>query len=137
MKTQYFDNFAATSSGRRAATLLATHVVKSEQIFSKVFADVTDAVAHLVVDCKYTTEMLCDPATWANWKIAEKRVAGMCSAYLVKNALVGLELHRTPSGKGKNRYCLPAAHDEAKNKPTFSPRTKGHGYTLTLMRKGM
>lgn len=104
MKTVNFSDFAGTSSGRRAATLLATHQTKPKEIFDTVLAEVTQAIPHLLDDAKYSTEMLCDPAIWFKWLKAEVCVAGMCLAYLVRNRVVPLYRHQTPSGKGKALY---------------------------------
>ena len=104
MKTTNFDNFACSSAGRRAATLLLDHKVKPEQIFSTVLAEITQILPYLEDDGRYLTENLCDPDIWAAWFTAEKRVAGMCVAYLVRKSVVQLFRHRTPSGKGKAKY---------------------------------
>ena len=104
MKTNYFENFAATASGRRAVTLLTDHKVKPRQIFDTVLTEVTHAMPHLVDDGRYTAEMLCSPAIWRKWFKAERCVAGMVVAFMVKKPMVGLFRHITPSGKGKAKY---------------------------------
>ena len=105
MNNPDFEAFANTSAGRCAASLLRTHNVKPKQIFDTVFAEVTKAWPHLVEGAKYKTEMLCDPEVWSALFMAEKRVAGMCLAYMVRKRLVALFQHKTRSGKGSNRYC--------------------------------
>ncbi len=99
-----FDDFASTSAGRRAATLLKAHTVKPEQIFTTVLAEVTQVLPHLEDDGRYTTAMLCGPDIWATWFTAERRVAGMCIAYLAKKPDVALYKHLAPSRKGKAKY---------------------------------
>jgi hypothetical protein len=105
MKTKDYADFAGTSSGRRAETLLLTHKVSPGQIFATVLAEVTQAVPHLEDGAKYTSEKICDPDIWSKWSLAERRVAGMCLAYLVRNRAVPLYRHYTLSGKGTARYC--------------------------------
>ena len=104
MKNNDFEDFARTSAGRRAATLLLTHTVKPEEIFAIVLAEVTQNLPHLDVDGRYTTEMLCGPDIWKKWYEAEGSVAGMCLAFLVRKKEVKLYKHLTPSGKGKAKY---------------------------------
>ena len=106
MKTTIFEPFSKTSSGRRAATLLTNHAHTPAQLFNAVRREVTAALPRLIEDKNYTTEELCSPDTWSPLSIAEKRVAGMCMAYLVKVGAIRLSVHRTRSGKGKKRYCL-------------------------------
>jgi hypothetical protein len=104
MKKNDFEDFAGTSAGRRAASLLRDHQVKPEQIFATVLAEVTENLPHLEESCRYTTEILCGPDLWANWLTAERRVAGMCVAYIAKKPDVALYKHRTQSGAGKAKY---------------------------------
>jgi hypothetical protein len=104
MKTKDFADFAGTSSGRRAETLLFAHKVTAAQIFATVLDEVTQAIPHLLDGCKYSTQMLCDPAIWPTWSKAKRCVAGMCLAYLVRNRVLQLFRHLTPSGKGKTQY---------------------------------
>lgn len=104
MTTALFERFAATSSGRRAATLLADHKVKPHHIFNTVLAEVTHAVPYLQQEWRVTTEILCGQDIWANWSDAERRVAGMCLTFMVKGRMVVLFRHITPSGKGKAKY---------------------------------
>jgi hypothetical protein len=104
MKKNDFEDFARTSAGRRAATLLLTHVVKPDEIFATVLAQLTEILPILEEHGRYTTEDLCGPDLWANWFTAERRVAGMCVAYLAKKPDVALYKHITPSGKGKAKY---------------------------------
>ena len=107
MKTSIFDQFSKTSSGRRAATLMATHTKTTAQLFNAVQTDLAAALPRLIAGKKYTAKQLCSPATWSPVRIAENRVAGMILAYLVKVGAVPLTLHRTRSGKGTKRYRLP------------------------------
>lgn len=130
MKTNYFEKFSGTSAGRCASSLLVTHRIKPKHIFSTVLFKINQALPHLVVGGKYTTEMLSSPEVWAKWTTAERRVAGMCLAYLVRSESVGLVLHLTRKGKGKKRYCLPTNEDSSTAKPAISSsRRKGgrHG----------
>lgn len=104
MKTETFDNFACTSSGRRAASLLRDHKVKPEQLFAMVLAEVTQNLPHLEEGGRYTTEMLCGPDIWAALFEAERSVAGMCLSYLVRKKVIPLYRHLTASGKGPAKY---------------------------------
>ena len=111
MKTPDFSDFASTSAGRRAATLLSDRKVKPAQIFATVLAEVTKRLPFLEDGSKYTTEMLCGPDIWANWYTVEGRVAGMCVAYIVKKRMVELFRHYTPSGSGKAYYRTTPSPD--------------------------
>jgi len=104
MKKNDFEEFASTSAGRRAASLLRDHQIKPEEIFATVLSEVTQVLPHLEEGGRYTTEMLCGPDLWANWLTAERRVAGMCIAYFAKKPDVALYKHLTSSGKGKAKY---------------------------------
>lgn len=104
MTDRDFDSFANTSAGRCAATLLRTHAIKPSQIYAMVHAEVTQSIPYLAEGRPHTTELLCDPAVWSKWFTAERRVAGMCLAYMVRRGLVKLCLHITRSGKGSKRY---------------------------------
>jgi hypothetical protein len=104
MKTKNFSDFAGTSSGRRAATLLATHQIKPRHIYPVVLDAATNALPQLEAGAKYTNEKICGPDIWSIWSVAERRVAGMCMAYLVRNRVVQLFRHYTTSGKGKALY---------------------------------
>lgn len=104
MKIYDFDDFASTSAGRRAATLLRDHKVKPEQMFAMVLAEVTQRLPYLEDGGKYTTKALCDADDWAKWFTAERRVAGMCVAYIAKKRMVELYKHRTLSGKGSAKF---------------------------------
>jgi hypothetical protein len=104
MKTSDFLKFETSAGGRRAATLLRDHVVKPEQIFATVLAEVTQNLPHLEEGGRYTTEMLCGPDIWAAWFTAERRVAGMCVAHIAKKPGVALYKHHTSSGAGKAKY---------------------------------
>lgn len=104
MTNQHYVLFQATSSGHRAKTLLLSHTVTPEQIFATVLAEVTQAFPYLVDGCTYPTKMLCGPDAWSAWSKAERRVAGMCLAYLVRNRVIPLFKHITRSGKGTARY---------------------------------
>ncbi len=104
MEKNDFEDFARTSASRRAATLLLTHAIKPDEIFAIVLAQVTEILPMLEERGRYTTEDLCGPDTWAAWYEAERSVAGMCLAYLVRKKEIGLYKHLTPSGKGKAKY---------------------------------
>lgn len=106
MKVEIFEAFAETGSGRRAATLLANRMITPRQMFDAVHVAVVYALPNLIGGSLYTTEQLCGTALWATWRVADRRVVGMCLAYQVKVSAVPLVLHRTMSGKGKKRYCL-------------------------------
>jgi hypothetical protein len=84
--------------------LLFTHKVKTEQIFAMVLVQVTEILPHLKEGGRYTTEQLCGPDLWATWFTAERRVAGMCVAYIAKKPDVALYKHHTQSGAGKAKY---------------------------------
>jgi hypothetical protein len=104
MKTHNFDDFACTSAGRRAASLLLAHEVKPHQIFAIVLAEVTQILPELDEGGRFKTEDLCDPEIWGPWRTAEKRVAGMALSYMVKTRMVVLFRHLTRSGKGSAKY---------------------------------
>lgn len=127
MKKHDFENFACTSAGRRAATLLRDHKVKPEQIFAMVLAEVTQSLPHLEEGGRYTTEMLCGPDIWDAWFESEGSVAGMCLAYLVRNRVVQLFRHVTPSGKGKAKYRTTAP-PEPVGRPIRVVRLRRTGY---------
>ena len=107
MNEKIFDSFACTSSGRRAARLLATHQVTPKQIFDAALAETTQAMPNVQDERKYTTEQLCGAACWARWYTAERRVAGMCVAYFVRKDIVLLELQKRRARSGKNYYRRP------------------------------
>jgi hypothetical protein len=107
MKNSIFEPFSKTSSGRRAATLMATHTNTTAQLFKAVRTDVAAALPGLIEGKKYSTEKLCSLDTWSPLYKAERRVAGMILAYLVKVGAIPLTLHRTRKGKGTKRYRLP------------------------------
>ncbi len=111
MTTKDYEDFMKTSSGRRAATLLAADRVKPGRIYTTVLTAVTRAMPRLRDGKKYTTAMLCAPTVWSELSPGEGCVAGMCLAYLVRNKMVALRLHRTPSGKGTRRYCTLTTPD--------------------------
>ncbi len=104
MNEKMFDSFACTSSGRRAARLLATHQVTPKQIFDAALAETTQAMPNVQDERKYTTEQLCGPAYWARWYTAERRVAGMCVAYFVRAKVILMELQKRRARSGKNYY---------------------------------
>jgi hypothetical protein len=104
MKKNDSEDFACTSAGRRGASLLRDRKVKPEQIFARVLAEVTQILSYLDEGGRYTTEDLCGPDVWTTWVTAERRVAGMCVAYLAKKPEVALYKHLTPSGAGKAKY---------------------------------
>jgi hypothetical protein len=126
MKTNYFEKFSGTSAGRCASSLLVTHQIKPKHIFSTVLYKSNQALPDLVVGGKYTTEMLSSPEVWARWTTAERRVAGMCLAYLVRTNSVDLVLHITRKGKGKKRYCLPTKEDSSPSE-SFVGGSRGKG----------
>lgn len=99
-----FEDFARTSAGRRATAVLRNHKAMPDEIFAMVLAQVTEILPILEEGGRYTTEMLCGPELWARWFTAERRVAGMCVAYLAKKPDVALYKHLTPAGKGKAKY---------------------------------
>ena len=103
-----FESFLCTAAGRRATTLMWTHKRPMQEIFDSVLQEVNFAIPFLMVGAKYTTAQLCNPTTWQTWPTAEHRVAGMCLAFFVRERVIGLVLHRTRSGKGTKRYCLPS-----------------------------
>jgi hypothetical protein len=127
MTAHNFQNFACTSAGHRAATLLFTHKVKTEQIFAMVLVQVTEILPHLKEGGRYTTEMLCGPELWATWFTAERRVAGMCVAYLAKKPDVALYKHRTQCGAGKAKY-RNTPPPEPVARPIRIVRLRGTGY---------
>lgn len=104
MNTNEFEDFARTSSGRCAATLLVGHAVKPDQIYARVCADVSQILPHLEEGGRYLTKNVLDPDIWSAWTTAEKRVAGMCLAHMVRNGAVPLYRHLTPSGRGPAKY---------------------------------
>ena len=127
MKKCTFEDFARTTSGRCAETLLADHTVKPEQIYQTMSAELEFGMPSLVEGGKYTTAMLCDPAIWTPWKTAEHRVAGMCVAFMVRKSLVHLQLHTTRSGKGTKRYKKIVPINPGGEKPTIIDCGDAHG----------
>ncbi len=110
METLDFANFEASAGGRRAAGLLRRHGTSLRAMYEAVYAEVTDNVPGLIEGGLYLTEQLCSPDLWGSWPFAgQRRAAGMCLAFLVKNDLISLEVHQTMSGKGPTRYKLPLA----------------------------
>ena len=106
--SKLFASFLRTSAGRRATTLMLGRKHQLPEIFDSVLHEVTFAIPSLIVGGKYTTAQLSNPTTWSSWFTAEHRVAGMCLAFFVRERVIGLVLHRTRSGKGTKRYCLPS-----------------------------
>lgn len=106
MNTFLYASFLDSAGGHRATTLLANSKISVKAIFDDVLLIVRSAIPCMTDKGKYTTEQLCDPDYWQYWNVAQGRVAGMCLAFLVRRKAIGLELHRTPSGKGKKRYRL-------------------------------
>jgi hypothetical protein len=104
MTNQHFYWFAETSSGRCARTLLYDHAVTPEQIFATVLAVVLLVLPYLEDGRLYPTKMLCGLDVWSEWTPAERCVAGMCLAYLVRNRVIPLFKHITRSGKGRATY---------------------------------
>jgi hypothetical protein len=105
-----FESFIDSPAGRRATTLMLSHTRSVQDIFEEVQREAVLDVASLILGCKYTTQQLSNPVTWADWFTAERRVAGMCLAFLVREKVIGLVQHQTRSGKGTKRYCLPSTH---------------------------
>lgn len=104
-----FQTFSKTSAGRCAATLSKNYnTIAPKQVWDAVHSEAVMALLHLKEGGKYTTEQICGPGIWSPWFTVERRVAGMCLAYLIKVGAIPLVLHLTPSGKGKKRYCLPS-----------------------------
>lgn len=108
MKTGTFKEFSKTSAGRGSETLSKKYnTIPPMQVWDAVHSEVVMALPHLMEGGKYTTGQLCGPEIWSPWNRLERRVAGMCLAYLVKVRAIPLVLHLTPSGKGNRRYRLP------------------------------
>lgn len=108
MKTNIFEPFSKTSSGRFAATLSRKfNTIPPKQVSDAVHSEVAWALPHLMEGGKYTAEQLCGPDIWLPWFTVEHRIAGMYLAYLVKVGAIPLVLHLTPSGSGMKRYQLP------------------------------
>lgn len=106
MKTNNFEAFSKTSAGRCSATLAKRFsTLPPNQLWNAVYSAATMLVPQLMEGSKNTTEQLCGPDIWLPWLTVERRIAGMCMAYMVKVRVVPLTLHLTPSGKGKKRYC--------------------------------
>jgi hypothetical protein len=107
MNQKILEAFARTSSGRRARTLLLTHPSSPDSIFSEVLNDVTELMPLLELNGAYRCQVLCNPDSWSQWFIAERRVAGMCLAFLVRRGIIKLVRRMTRSGRWSGQYCLP------------------------------
>ena len=108
MKTNNFEAFSKTSAGRCSATLAKRFsTLPPKQLWNAVYSAAAMPVPQLKEGSKYTTEQLCSLDIWSPLLTVERRIAGMCLAYMVKVGAVPLRLHLTPSGKGKKRYFLP------------------------------
>ena len=119
MKTNNFEAFSKTSAGRCSATLSRKFsTTPSKQLWDTVHSEVVWALPYLIEGGRYTTEQLCDPEIWSPWLTVERRIAGMCLAYLVKVGAIPLVLHLTPSRKGKKRYQLPCVKAGVATLPT-------------------
>lgn len=126
MQARHFEEFAKTPAGRRAAGLLKACAITPKQLLYTVFFETVFALPYLMEGEKYTTEQFCGPEKWSPLRKAERRVAGMCLAYLVKVGAIPLTLHRTRNGEGTKRYQLPVKAGVAPLAPTlrtFSPMT--------------
>lgn len=126
MQARLLEEFAKTPAGRRAASLLATHTNTTAQLLYAVFFETAFALPYLMEGEKYTTEQFCGPDKWSPLHKAERRVAGMCLAYLVNVGAIPLTRHLTPSGNGTKRYLLPVKVGAAPLPPTLrasSPMT--------------
>ena len=123
MNSNLFESFLDSGAGRRATTLMLKHKHSVQEIFDEVLREAVLAIPYLIVGGKYTTAQLSNPVTWSSWFTAERRVAGMCLAFFVREGVVGLVQHRTRSGKGTKRYCLPATHAVTATSSTRSAST--------------
>lgn len=127
MNSSIFETFKKTPAGRRATTLLRASSLASAQLFNAVHAAVVEHLPYLDDGRRYTTEELCGPELWSTWFTAERRVAGMCLAHLVKVDSVPLTLHYTRSGKGKKRYHLSPEPQGTKKQSIRIAREQAHG----------
>ena len=125
-------DFNETAAGRRAEGLLAKHSFKTDFLFTGVHFKVNEALQSMVADRLYTSEQFCGEEMWSQLYPAEKRVVGMCVAYLVSTGAVGLTLHRTPSGKGKKRYRLLLTQALVEMPVSRAVRGHGHGSALQM-----
>lgn len=101
-----FEYFVSTASGRRATSLLGNKSAVAD-LYERTFGAVAESAPHVGLGKLRTTEQLCGRGMWINLWTAERRVAGMCLAFQVSLDALPLAVHRTPSGKGKKRYCSP------------------------------
>ena len=134
MKVRNFEDFAKTSSGRCGEKILLTHTIKPKHIYPVVLGAGTKALLRLVDGCKYSTEEICGPAIWASWSTAERRVAGMCMAYLVRNHVVVLYPHRTLKKGGKAFYCTQPMPEPVGRITTKFMRNRRTGEIYQLIR---
>ena len=56
--------------------------------YNQVREQVTDIAPILTLDDDYTLKKLCDPDYWDSLTNNERKLAGRCMAYMVKNGLV-------------------------------------------------
>lgn len=127
MKASIFEAFSKTSAGRRSATLLKKYSVNPlKQLWDAVHSEAVWALPHLMEGSKYTTEQLCGPDIWSPWCTVERRVAGMCLAYLVKVGAIPLVLHLTPSGTSNKSYRLPSMKAGVATLPSGVTRPFAH-----------
>jgi hypothetical protein len=120
MKTNNFEAFSKTSAGRCSATLSKKFsTIPPKKLWDAVHSEAVFALPHLMEGGKYTTEQLCGPEIWSPWLTVERRIAGMCLAYLVKVGAIPLVLHLTPSGNGMKRYQRPLKAGVAPLDPTL------------------
>ena len=109
MKTNNFEAFSKTSAGRCSATFSKNFsTIPTKQLWHAVLSEAIFALPFLIEGGRYTAEQLCDQEIWLPWLTVERRIAGMCLAYLVKVGAIPLVLHITPSGKGTKSYSLPS-----------------------------
>ena len=108
MDMTIFEAFLVSRGGVRADGLSRGSGTPLEKVFEFVGDEVTSKLGVLDPNRRYTTKQLCLPDLWAALPLpSQRRSAGMCLKFLVAAGALPLVLHKTKSGKGPKRYCLP------------------------------
>lgn len=85
------NNFLSSASGRRVCRVITKGRTKPAQVVQMVLEAVQEILPALSPHVAYSTEDLCGPELWINWKTGERRSAGMCMTYLTENDHLPLE----------------------------------------------
>jgi hypothetical protein len=130
MYSDLFEEFENSWSGRRCATLLEHGIHKPRQMFDDVYAAVTNALPRMVDRVNYTASQLCGPEFWAGLHKNDKSAAGMCLAFMVRESMIQLTMHRTPSGGGKRKYHRTPKRSQNASAVAMVPRPASNMFNL-------